>query len=89
MSEADLYHVIIDDRILRRPDRIRRILEGVFEICTSQNMRRVALSTWDEEGRIMNGIVVLDPDNHVRTMPVVDARKIRKEQRKGDLIWLQ
>lgn len=83
----DLYHVIVDDRIWRKVYRIERLLLGVFEIRTARLGRRVALSQWEEAGKVLFGRAILDVDSSVRSMHLIDARKLRRERAVGDLLW--
>jgi hypothetical protein len=84
---GDLYHLIVDFRVWRKPWRIERALVGVFELRTAEQGRRVGLNQWDEDGRLQGGVVVLDPDMRVRSLHLVDDRRMRKFQRRGDLLW--
>ena len=43
---SDLYHVIVDHRISRKPERIERALLGIFELRTARYGRREALTSW-------------------------------------------
>lgn len=86
---GDLYHIIVAPRILRKPWRIERILVNAVEIRTGDLDRRKVASRWDEDGRLLVGYFVLDTDNSVRTMHVVDEKRIRKLMKDGDLLWKQ
>ena len=88
VSEQDLHHVLLHERILRKPERIERLIRSVFELrSTGTERRRVGLSTWTEEDRAIFGYVILDPDNHLRTAIIADARKLRKLARQGSQLW--
>ena len=84
---SDLYHLIVDDRIWRKPERIERILSGVFEIRTARGGRRIALSRWDEAGQTRVDCAILEPAGRVWTMHLVDERKLRRELGRGDVLW--
>lgn len=78
----------LDPRILRHPDRIERVLQNVLELrSTGFPGRRTGLSQWEEAGRLLYGKVILEDDGGVRSMHIIDARTMRKEQRKGVLLW--
>jgi hypothetical protein len=83
----DLFHVIVDPRIWRRPDRIEHMLQGIFEIRTGEFRRRVGLARWEEDGRELVGVVILEADNRLRSMHVVDERKLRRATTRGELVW--
>jgi hypothetical protein len=88
ISLSDLYHALVAPRVVRRPERIERAVAGVFEIRTaSTSSRRVCLSEWDEAGTRLYATVILEISGQLRTIHIVDARKLRKEQRKGYLLW--
>lgn len=86
---SDLYHVIVDDRIRRKPERIEHMLLGVFEVRTTELERRIALTRWTEEEQILVGLIILEPDNRLRSLHVVDDKRIRREQNKGIVLWRQ
>lgn len=85
----DLYHIIVAPRIARKPWRIERILVNAVEIRTSDLGRRKVASRWDEDGRSLVGYFVLHTDNSVRTMHVVDEKRIKKLMNDGDVLWKQ
>lgn len=87
ITERDLYHVLSDIRVRRRPERIALLLANVLELRTAQFDRRLALSHWREEGTPMYGFAILDPDSHLRTLHLIDARSLRKKSRRGDRLW--
>ena len=87
VTRSDLYHLIVDDRIWRNPERIERILVSIFEIRTARSGRRKALSRWEESGRVLAGYAILSEGNRVWTMHVIDERKLRRELNKGDVLW--
>ena len=53
---SDLYHLIVDSRIWRKPERIEYSLKGIFEMRSAEQDRRVALSQWDEEDETILGV---------------------------------
>ncbi|MBA2452125.1 MAG: hypothetical protein H0V47_03055 [Chloroflexia bacterium] len=83
---SDLHHVIVDIRILRKFERIERMLKGIFEVRTSRLDRRLALTRWHEEHPLV-GLVVLLDSNQLWTLHVVDDKRLRREQNKGTLLW--
>lgn len=86
--ESDLFHILQDDRLLRRPERIERILHHITEIRTARMGRRRGLSSWVEGDITLYGYAILDIDQRVRTMHVIDERKARKQARQGERLWL-
>jgi hypothetical protein len=83
----DLYRLLVDPRIWRHPQRIEHVLTGIFELRTALHGRRKGLSRWEEGPQTLVGYVILDMDNRVRTMHVLDERTLRREMRKGELLW--
>jgi hypothetical protein len=84
---SDLYHVIVDPRISRKPERIERALLGIFEIRQARYDRREALTSWEEDGKVLSGIAILDTNNTLRSLHIVDHRRLRRAIRKEDLLW--
>lgn len=89
VTERDMHHLILDDRIRRKPHRISKMAESVFEIRTGQRGRRVAFCRWIEADREMVGYFVIDVDSSLRTAHLTDERGLRKLRRKGIVLWLQ
>ena len=87
VAYRDLHHLLDDDRILRKPFRIERMLAGVFEIRTANYGRRLGLSTWEENGETRYGYAILDANGRVRTMHILRERGRRQMARRGDLLW--
>ena len=83
----DLYHVIVDNRIWRKPWRIELLLRGIYEIHTAVQGRRTGFSTWQEDETTLLAYVILDQNNRVRAMHLVDEKRLRREMRKGELVW--
>src|SRR5581483_2277839 len=83
----DLYHLIVNQRIWRKPERIERILAGVIAIHEADLGRRQAFSRWEEDGAVLLGYAILEPDSRVRTMHLVDARRFERRRRKARLPW--
>ena len=84
----DVYHAIIDPRILRHPERIEMILSNIFEMrSTNHPNRSMGLSQWDEAGQPVFGKVIIERGGGMRSIHVIDARAVQKEQRKGVLLW--
>jgi len=89
VTERDMHHLILDERIRRKPSRISRMAGSAFEIQTGQRGRRVAFCHWIEDGREMLGYLVIDVDSTLRTAHLTDERGLRELQRKGTLLWHQ
>jgi hypothetical protein len=89
ISLDDLYHVLVDPRILRRVERIEMMLQGVFEIRTTSEGRQCALSRWSEQDQNLCGYIILQADSRLRTMHVVDEKRLERQARKGELLWRQ
>lgn len=87
VSEDDLDHVLLVDRIRRKPERVRRLLENVFELRSTHSGRRLGLCQWKENGETLYGFAIIDASGHLRTAQVVDARTVRKKARQGTLLW--
>ncbi|MCX6021952.1 MAG: hypothetical protein NTZ05_09530 [Chloroflexi bacterium] len=87
-SLDDLYHAIVDPRVLRRPERIASALLGLFELrSTNDPTRRLGLCQWEESGQPLFGKVIIERHGGLRSIHVIDAKAIRKEQRKGVILW--
>jgi hypothetical protein len=84
---SDLYHVIVDPRISRKPERIEHALLGIFEIRLAKYNRREALTSWEEEDKVLSGIAILDTNNTLRSLHIVDQRRLRRAMRKEGLLW--
>lgn len=87
ITERSLYHVLSDERVRRRPERIAQLLAGVFELRTANFGRRRGLSEWFEDEAVRFGFAILDSDGHLRTMHLIDARSMRKKSRQGERLW--
>jgi hypothetical protein len=83
----DLYHVIVDERIARKPERIERILRSIFEIRSADLGRRAAFSSWAEDGKSFVAAIILEANGRLRTLHVVDERRLRRAMHKGELLW--
>ncbi len=90
VTRDDLYHIIVDSRIWRHPERIELALRGIFEIRDAGVGRRQAFSRWQEpEGERLTS-VILDPDNTLRTLHLIDERRLRRYLRQGGaVLWRQ
>lgn len=84
---GDVHHVIIDVRIWRHPERIERALAEATEIRLADDQFRHVLSRWDEGAQEVLGHAVLRPDGGLQALHLVDERRIRREQRRGVLLW--
>ena len=83
----DVYHVIADPRILRKPERIALILMHVFEIREARWGMRRALARWQEENRTLAGYAIISTENTLKTAHVIDEAELRRIQRKEQLVW--
>jgi hypothetical protein len=87
VTRDDLYHVLVDDRIWRHPERIELALTHVFEIRQARGGRRLAFSQWMEEDQDCLAAIVLQGDR-LWSMHLVDRRRIQRYIRRGgDMIW--
>jgi hypothetical protein len=84
---SDLYHLIVDQRIWRKPERIERILAGVIAIHEGDRGRRQAFSRWEEADVVLLGYAILEPDGRVRTMHLIDERRFERRRRRARLLW--
>lgn len=87
ISLEDVYHIIVDPRMLRKPERIELLLGNVFEIREAHGGRRCALARWQEESRILVGYAIILPDSALKTAHIVDEAELRRIQRKELLLW--
>ncbi|MCL4369915.1 MAG: hypothetical protein M1380_03275 [Chloroflexi bacterium] len=83
----DVYHVIVDPRIGRKPQRIEQILASVVEIRSSERGRRLACSRWHEAGKVVVGYAILGNEGGLVTLHVSSERKLVRMLRRGDLLW--
>src|SRR5207249_1177303 len=83
----DLYHLIVDDRIWRHPERIERLLRSIFEIREAREGRRRALARWLEGETEHIAFAIVEPDGRVRTMHIIDARRLGRYRRREILLW--
>ena len=87
VTEDDLYHVLVDDRIWRHPKRIELALTHVFEIRQARGGRRLAFSHWMEEDQDCLAVIVLQQDR-LWSVHLVDWRRIQRYIRRGgDVLW--
>jgi hypothetical protein len=84
---SDLHHLIVDARIWRRPERIERLLLGIFEIRQAELGRRRALSQWKESENLLSGYAILLHDNRVWAAHLIDERRLARMRRKERLLW--
>jgi hypothetical protein len=84
----DLYHVIVDPRIWRRPERIETALLHVFEIRALEQGNRLAFSRWREGEQDRLAALVLYPDGTLRALHLIDDRRMRRYTRKQEeVLW--
>jgi hypothetical protein len=88
VEASDLYHLIVDDRIWRHPERIERALRHVFEIRAARSDRRQAFSRWREPDGERLASVILMADNRVWSLHLIDERRLRRYTRGGGaVLW--
>ena len=88
VTRDDLYHVLVDDRIWRHPERIELALTHVFEIRALEHGKRLAFSRWIENDRERLAVLVLYPDKTLRMLHLIDDRRLRRYTRNsGELLW--
>ncbi|MCM8748579.1 hypothetical protein NET02_05425 [Thermomicrobiaceae bacterium CFH 74404] len=86
----DLYHVIVDSRIWRHPERIERAIAHVFEIRRSHSGRRQAFSRWTKGTKALLASIILEPGNRLWSLHLIDAKRMRRYTRRGgEIIWRQ
>jgi hypothetical protein len=86
---TDLYHVLVDSRIARHPDRIGSAIASVYEMYLADNGCRRGLSRWMEGTSGFAGYIIIAPAGTLQTMHVIDARRERKLRRQGEQLWSQ
>jgi len=82
----DLYHLIVDDRIWRKPERIELLLRGVYEVRQAKLGRRRVLSRWQEGQREQRGFAIMDVNGRVWTMHLINERDLRRYSRE-EVLW--
>jgi hypothetical protein len=85
ITEADLYHLIVDGRIARKSERIELVLRDVYEIHEAREGRRRILSRWQEDGVDRYAFGILDGDR-LWTVHLIEARDLRK-YRNENVLW--
>jgi hypothetical protein len=85
ITEADLYHLIVDGRLARKPERIEIVLHHVYEIHEARNDRRRILSRWQEVGEDRYAFGILAGDR-LWTVHLIEARDLRK-YRNENVLW--
>lgn len=83
----DLYHLIVEPRLLRKPERIASLLAGVFEIREAREGRRRVLSRWEEEGQAICAYGIIGTDGRLWTAHLVSERDLQRYQRREVLQW--
>lgn len=89
ISDQDLHHLLLDGRILRKPERIERLLTGIVVMRTAHSGRRIGLSEWAEEDKTLHGYVIVEDNGHIRTMHLTNIRTLQKQMQQGDLLWVR
>ena len=87
VSLGDLYHAIVDSRIARKPWRIETMIAGIYELRTAESDRMLGLTRWIEETGELQGYVILTSERTLRSVHVVDERRLRKLARRGERLW--
>jgi len=88
ITRDDLYHVIVDDRIWRHPERIEAALENVFEIRRATGERRQAFSRWQEADGEQLAYIILELGSRLWSLHLIDDRRLRRYLRKeGEVLW--
>jgi hypothetical protein len=84
---TDIYHLLQDSRIRRKPERIALLLMNIFEIREAQWSRQRGLSRWQEGEQSVTGYAILTPDNALVTMHLVRESELRRLRRQGAQLW--
>jgi len=83
-----VFHVIVDERIWRKPERIISAIQGVFEIRSAQGGRRQAFSRWQEPDGERLASIVLAVGNRLRSRHLINERRMRRYIRQGSaVLW--
>jgi hypothetical protein len=84
----DLYHVMVDPRIWRKPERIAQAVQSVFEIRSAPGGRRLSLSRWPEADGERIAALIIDRHGALRMLHLIDERRLRRYIRRGgDVSW--
>ena len=84
----DLFHVLVDDRIWRHPERIATALVHVVEIRRAHSGRRQALSQWTEGSSVQFAIIILTGESRLWSLHIVDERRAQRYARGGgEVLW--
>lgn len=87
---GDLYHIVVDPRVLRHPERIAAAIGAVFEIRAAEQGRRLAFARWTESATTQLAVIVIDSDNTLRTLHLIDERRLERYTRgEAPLLWRQ
>lgn len=84
---SDLYHLLRDDRVWRKPYRIGELLRNVYQIRSVREDRRRALAIWQEGTGAIFGYAILTEGNHLVTLHIVSEREVRRFGRQGVQLW--
>ncbi len=86
----DVYHVIVDPRIWRHPERIKKILNFVVEIVESKTPGfEVLISEWGENGKTIYAYAVIALNKTLKVAHVVDKKKIRQLKKGAKVLWVK
>lgn len=87
---GDLYHVVVDPRVLRHPERIATAIGAVFEIRSAERGRRLAFARWTENAAVRLAVIVIDSDNTLRMLHLIDERRLERYTRgEAYVLWKQ
>ena len=75
----DLYHLIVDSRIARKPERIDLMLRHVYEIREARDRRHRILSRWRENAEDRHAFGILAGDR-LWTAHLIMPRDLQKYQ---------
>lgn len=88
LSAWDCDHILrVDPRIRRKPDRLRNVLEHVFELRQTYNNRVRGLSRWQEGDQEVYGFVILGPEHQIITMHLIRRSELSRLSRQGIQLW--
>ena len=87
LALTDLYHLLRDDRIWRKPERNELLLSNVFEIRSVQLDRRRALGRWQEGNHTITGYAILSSESHLVTLHLVSESEMGRLRRQGNQLW--
>lgn len=88
VTDERFNHVLFrESRILRKPERVVRLIAAVSAIHTARYGHRAALGQWQEGEITIYGYAILNAQGFLLTAHIVDLKKLRKLARDGELLW--